>query len=137
MNNLACKWRVAPTTNISDFTIEQITDDRINMLGVRFQANRIFALMGLTFVEYLESPRQYDRIAAHLDAGGGCRREGGELVINTPAPRAGECGWCERFWSMASGGLDEKDLCPECRRSFIRSRLYSTQTRREQRHAHG
>jgi len=61
---------------------ELLSDEKLELLGNRFQGNRIFALMGLTFEEYLESPRQYDRISAHLEAGGGCRVVDGALEIN-------------------------------------------------------
>jgi len=65
-----------------------ITDERLDLLGRRFQANRIFNLMGLTFGEYLDSPQQYDQIAAHLEAGGGCRIEGEQYIINPEASHA-------------------------------------------------
>lgn len=58
-----------------------LSDDHLNLLGQRFQANHILQLMGITFAEYLESPAKYDRIAAHLASGGGCRVVNGEYQI--------------------------------------------------------
>jgi hypothetical protein len=63
-------------------SFEVMSDARLELLGQRFQANHIFALQGLTFEEYLESPAQYDRIAKHMENGGGCRVVDGAMVAN-------------------------------------------------------
>jgi len=91
-------------------------DDFLNLMGSRFQANNICYLLDITFEMYLLAPQGWDRIAKHLNDGGGCRMEKGRLVMNTE--KAGVCAWCERFWSARSGGLNKDDLCPECARNL-------------------
>jgi len=71
-----------PTCRDDTRSFEVMSDARLELLGQRFQASRIFALQGLTFQEYIESPAQFDRIARHLESGGGCRVVDGDLVIN-------------------------------------------------------
>lgn len=65
----------------ADMTAASISDDRLNLLANRFQANQILQLMGITFGEYLDSPQKFDRIAAHLASGGGCRVVAGNYHI--------------------------------------------------------
>jgi len=113
MNSLTMQWK----STFRPSVLEQMSDAHMNLLANRFQANRIIKLMGITFAEYLESPAQYDRIAAHLEAGGGCRVVAGQLVINKA--EGGICAWCERWWSARSGGLNSNDLCLECAHRFI------------------
>jgi len=93
-----------------------MTDAQINLLANRYQANRICYLLDITFDAYLLAPDGWDRIAGHLNAGGGCRMVAGELVINKS--EGGLCAWCERWWSNRAGGLDSNDLCPECARAY-------------------
>jgi len=100
--------------------LRTLLDQQIDVMAQRFQANRIFRLMGITFEEYLESPSQYDRISIHMEAGGGCMvTEDGKYHINHPkeGPKGGNCAWCGRHWTASAGGVDANDLCPDCRRN--------------------
>ena len=115
---------------LSDMELRDLLDEQIEILAKSFHKNRIFMLMGITFAEYLESPEQYDRISAHLSAGGGCRRVNKKLVMNwsvTSPSNIGVCAWCERSFTLNTDGL-----CHECARSLVMMRTYG----RGQCHAH-
>ncbi len=97
-----------------------ISDEEMELLGKRFQANNICFLLDISFETYLLAHHGWDRIAKHLNDGGGCRVLKGTLVAIEP--REGLCAWCERWWSKRSGGLNKTDLCPECARNMQKSR---------------
>jgi hypothetical protein len=95
MNNLKMKWKSTATKrtkrpetidcrlHMSQPHVEPVmTDARLELLANRYQANCICYLLDITFGAYLLAPRGWDRIAKHLDDGGGCRMEAGQLVIN-------------------------------------------------------
>jgi len=123
MNRLRMKWKSQekPQQRRPDHREQPpawISDAQLDLLANRYQANHICYLLDITFDAYLLAPKGWDRIAKHLHNGGGCRMEAGQLVMNDK-PRAGICGWCERWWSARSGGLNEGDLCPECARNIL------------------
>lgn len=81
MNNLQMQWKstVRPATTPVP---EQMTDARLELLANRYQANQICYLLDITFGAYLLAPKGWDRIAKHLEDGGGCRVVQGQLIPN-------------------------------------------------------
>jgi len=96
-NNLMMKWKstipkrpkcpenIDCRLHMSQSHVEPImTDEMLDLLANRYLLNRICYLLDITFDAYLLAPEGWDRIAKHLDAGGGCRIEAGQLIPNEP-----------------------------------------------------
>jgi len=85
MNNVKMKWKFKRSKPPRPAIVAEpayMTDAQLELLAKRYQANRICYLLDITFAAYLLAPKGWDRIARHMDNGGGCRIEKGELVIN-------------------------------------------------------
>ena len=94
-----------------------LTDQQLDMLGQRFDANRIAQYCGVTFEQYLQRPEHFDALARHMEAGGGCRVVRDELVAISNG-LAGHCEDCGRWNSERAGGLNEHGQCQECEGKF-------------------
>jgi len=85
-NNLMMKWKSTQRRRIQPAAAPrpdvQMTDAQLTLLANRYQANRICYLLDITFGAYLLAPKGWDRIAKHLEDGGGCRIEAGQLILN-------------------------------------------------------
>jgi len=59
-----------------------MSDERLELLANRYLINHICYLLDITFEAYLLAPKGWDRIARHLEEGGGCRMVAGQLITN-------------------------------------------------------
>ena len=85
MNNLRMKWNRAPGCHIRPAAAPEptyMTDERLELLANRYQANRIRYVLRITFAVYLLAPEEWDRIAKYMQDGGGCRIVEGNLIPN-------------------------------------------------------
>jgi len=100
MNNLRMKWkskgkgkgktkhpenincRLHPPVRAATGGRPYMSDERLELLANRYLFNRICYLLDITFEAYLLAPEGWDRIAKHLEDGGGCRMVAGELIPN-------------------------------------------------------